>query len=187
MAMSLQIGHAVGMRLTALLVAIAAAAGSLHFAWAGIFGPLPVRADVIRTETAPAVLAVLRAGDPPPFEPAALVARPLFSPSRSPPVPTPASVVPEAPPAPVLAVSLEQPPDPAYVVGGVVISPAFRKVLLRAEGWAKGRWLREGESTPEGWTVSQISAAKVILARAKRELSLPLRHHTVETQRLAER
>jgi hypothetical protein len=187
MARSLHIGRAAGLRLTALLVASVAAAASLHLAWTGIFGPLPVRAEIVRTETAPAVLAVLQAGDPPPFEPAALVERPLFSPTRTDPKPPATPVVVETPAAPVLAASLQEAPDPAFVVGGVVISPAFRKVLLRGEGWAKGRWLREGESTPEGWTVSKISAAKVTLSRGKRELSFPLRHHSGDTQRVAVR
>src|SRR3954454_25251980 len=112
MARSLHIGRAAGMRLTALLVATVAAAVSLHLAWAGIFGPLPVRADIARTETAAAVLAVLKAGDAPPFEPAALVERPLFSPMRTVSSPPAAPVVVETPAAPVLAASLDQTPDP---------------------------------------------------------------------------
>jgi hypothetical protein len=187
MARSLHIGRAAGMRLTALLVAIGAAGGSLHLAWAGVFGPLPVRADIVRIEPVPAVLAVLKAGDPPLFAPAALVERPLFSPTRTDPKPPPTPVVVEAAVAPIPAASVEQTPDPNLVIVGVVISPGLRKVLLRGEGWPKGRWLRDGESTPEGWTVSKISAEKVVLSRAKRELSLPLRHHSGGTQRLAVR
>jgi hypothetical protein len=187
MATSLNLGRASGLRLTALLIGVSATAASLHFAWAGIFGPLPGPAGGVRERASAVVLPNLTAEDPRPFEPVALVEQPLFSPTRTKPQPMAAPVVAEVPPPPVLAASAEQAPDPSYVIGGVVISPAFRKVLLRSEGSDRGRWMREGDSTQDGWKVSAIAADKVVVSRGSRRVTFQLRSHVSEKQRLAAR
>ena len=94
----------------------------------------------------------------------AVLARPLFSPSRRPPAEAEA-----APPAP-----LQEPARAVWRVEGVIDAGGTRRAILRREGAAAGIHAAEGD-TVEGWTLRSISADRVILVSPAGETILPAR------------
>jgi hypothetical protein len=157
----------------AVCALVALSTGSVHLAWGSVAHPLPaVSLDPKPSETS-GMLVALQAGGETNFAPNALLARPLFSPSRRQPVQaepiveTPAEVVSVAP-AP------EEPP-PSYIVGGLVVSAEVRKILLRREQREAAKWLSQGDMTGEGWTIVSIKPDGVVLERGGREFAVPLR------------
>jgi hypothetical protein len=148
--------------LAVLCVAAALSATSVHLAWATVFSPIP--AGVAR-KPAPALdFAAFQAAETPAFEVDALLARPVFSPTRSAqraaPPPEPVDVVAEEPPP-----APPQVQPPSYIVGGIVITPTARRTLLRTQPREPGRWVGQGEMTAEGWTVSSVEREAVLLDR----------------------
>lgn len=89
----------------------------------------------------------------------ALLAKPLFLAARQ-----PFRVEVQSAPAPAPA-PIQVMPAPTYRIGGVMISPETRKVLLRGPDSPTGQWLAEGDITAQGWMVSSIAENKVSLAR----------------------
>jgi hypothetical protein len=83
----------------------------------------------------------------------ATLGRPLFSPSRRPPVPPPLPVAEAAPP---------QPP-PNLVLFGVVIDEAGARAVVRTGTDRKPLRVQIGDNI-EGWKVSQIEGRKVVLS-----------------------
>ena len=146
---------------------------SVHFAWAATFSPIPL-GPPLRKPAAAIAFATLHAPEAPAFKPDALLVKPLFSPTRTPPdlaisEEKPISPVEAEPPPPPIEV-----PPPSYIVGGVVVAPSMRKTLLRTEQRVKGRWVSQGETTAEGWKVSSVERDAVVLERAGRSFTLPL-------------
>jgi hypothetical protein len=92
---------------------------------------------------------------------APVVERPLFSPSRRPPV--------AAAPSPAVAPAR----GGELTLRGVVLSPHKRIALIETEGAREPRWLAEGE-TLQGWTVEEVHAGHIVLsdAGATRQLAL---------------
>ncbi|GEO17699.1 hypothetical protein MAE02_53950 [Microvirga aerophila] len=110
------------------------------------------------------------------FVPDALVARPLFSPSRR----QAAQIEPMVEP-PVEVASVASPPEeppPSYIVGGLIVSAEVRKILLRREQREAAKWLSQGDVTGEGWTVVSIKTDGAILEREGREFVVPFRVNT---------
>jgi hypothetical protein len=149
------------------------AAGSAQFAWRAAVVPLPAAGPSLsNTPASRPILAQLQPDARPTSAMAALTARPLFSPSRRPPVedqpvPEPETILQATPPSEV--------PPPQYSVDGVMVSGALRKTLLRRRPREAGEWLHQGDTTREGWTVRAISAAGVVLQQGSREITMPLR------------
>jgi hypothetical protein len=83
--------------------------------------------------------------------------RPLFSPSRRPPAPSPLPVV-QGPASPV-----PPPPPPSLVLLGVVMDGESARVLVRAGADKKLMRAQIGDEI-DGWKVSQIEARKVVLS-----------------------
>jgi hypothetical protein len=92
---------------------------------------------------------------------APVVERPLFSPTRRPPV--------AAAPSPAVAPAR----GGELTLRGVVLSPHKRIALIETEGAPEPRWLAEGE-TLQGWTVEEVHAGHIVLsdAGATRQLAL---------------
>jgi hypothetical protein len=101
-------------------------------------------------------------------QPDALLAKPLFVASRLP-FKSEAPPVQAALPAPVEMVAA-----PAYRIGGVMITPQSRKVLLRSPDVAATQWLSEGDVTAQGWTVSSIEVNRVAIARGEQRVAFDL-------------
>jgi hypothetical protein len=159
------------------------AAWSVEFARASLLDPLDLAHEAGRGGREPGLqLAALAGSDSPAYEPGLLVTKPLFSPSRTPPAPPVAAPPPEPEPPP--PVRVEERPPPRYIVGGVIVSPALRKTLLRKQKREPGQWLSQGEKTREGWTVATISPDEVILTRGERRHTIPV-HTTPEERALA--
>jgi hypothetical protein len=92
---------------------------------------------------------------------AAVVERPLFSPSRrAPQLPEPVKRARRAPP---LKATLK----------GVVLAPQRRTALIEIEGANEPRWVAEGQQI-EGWTLEAVLAGQIVLRHgdASRELVL---------------
>jgi hypothetical protein len=153
------------------LAALAAVASmSVHFAWTSVFGPIDGGPNARSRKPEPPIrLAALPADADPAFQPALLVSKPLFSPSRTVLLPKPAP----PPPAPPVVRKDETPP-PSYIVGGVIISSATRKVLLRTKQREAGVWVSQGEATKEGWAVMTVDSGGIVLVRGERRVTLPL-------------
>jgi hypothetical protein len=102
---------------------------------------------------------------------AAIIERPLFSPSRKRPsaVRAPLALV-EAPPV----VTPPPLPDPEYVLAGVSISTSARRALLRNPGEESGNWFDMGSATGEGWRISKVTPNSVDLAFGARTITLRL-------------
>lgn len=159
--------------LVGLCGAAALSAASIHLAWAAVFDPGPVARTARKADRAIDVTA-LKTTQVTTSEIDALITRPIFTPSRMPPQivspPEPMETATElAPPAP--------PPvePPSYIVGGVVITPADRKTLLRTQPRERGQWVGQGETTAEGWRVSAVEHEAVVLDRDGSSFTLPLR------------
>jgi hypothetical protein len=162
-----------GLATMALIGLAGLAVLSVEFARASLLDPLEVSREAGRGGREPGLqLAALAGSDSPAYEPGLLVTKPLFSPSRTPPGP-PVAAAPEPEPEPAPVVVEEQPP-PRYIVGGVIVSPALRKTLLRKQPREPGQWLSQGEKTRDGWTVATISPGEVILTRGERRHSIPV-------------
>jgi len=159
-------------RFVGLCGAAAISIASIHLAWAAVFNPNPVARATRKSE--PNIdLAVLLKTDTPHLKADALLLRPIFAPSRMARQPAP-------PPEPVEPVASEPPPapppiePPSYIVGGVVITPANRKTLLRTQPRERGQWVGQGETTAEGWRVSAVEHEMVVLDRDGSSFTLPL-------------
>ena len=97
----------------------------------------------------------------------AIATRPLFSPGRRPDLP---------PPPPPVAVTVAPPPPPPAALTppgtllGVLISPAGSAAILKL---ASGRSATVAEGADvEGWTVTQVSADRVMLAAGASSLEM---------------
>jgi hypothetical protein len=153
-----------------LAVLAAVAAISVHFAWTSAFAAIDAGPDPRSRRPEPAMrLATLRAGPDSAFQPELLITKPLFSPSRTAPVPRPAAPAPVQP-----VVRKEEGPPPTYIVGGVILSSTTRKVLLRNKQRDPGLWLNQGEATKEGWAIVAIDSHTIVLGRGERRITLPL-------------
>lgn len=156
-----------------------ALAASLWAAWAGLVGPIGPATGAERAtrlgRSAPAIPDLHAAADANPAE--MLIAKPLFSPTRTRPAArTPIMVAQtvEAPPPPP---PVTPRPVPNYTMGGVLISAAGRKVLLRKHKGDRGWWIGEGKSTADGWKVLTVTAENVNLSCDGQEVVLFLRPH----------
>ena len=92
---------------------------------------------------------------------AAVVGRPLFSPSRR-----PAAGEGAAPPQTPRAVALR--------VEGIIEIAGRRQAIIRREGAAESVRVAEGDAF-DGWTVRMIAADRVVLTSASGETVLPAR------------
>jgi hypothetical protein len=187
MAMKLNFALTAVLRVSSVACAIVLAASSLYFAWAGLFAPIdpkPWGLAGARAGPAPFRLAGLEEPWTPTFAPEALLAQPLFSPTRTEPLKPALIPMPEPEPAAALPASAALKPAPDYFVSGIIISPSVRKVLLRKHKGEKGWWINEGTSTPEGWKVLTVTPEKVNLALDSQEASLFLHsrmHHVLRS------
>jgi hypothetical protein len=50
----------------------------------------------------------------------------------------------------------------------------MRKTLLRQEPHGPGRWLSQGETTPDGWVIESIRPDGVTIVRGTREIAFTL-------------
>lgn len=158
-------GHAAPILLLAGSLALAGAGG--HLAWAGITAPLAP--EPRPHHSTPGEDAVQGEPDEPNVvRPDQLIARPLFSETRSPPV---LAAAPE--PAPVIASSPPEEGLPAYRLAGVVLSASVRKTLLRSAG-RSGQWMSQGERTSDGWSIATIGEDAVVLVRGDRAVTLSM-------------
>ena len=106
-----------------------------------------------------------------PFQPQALIDKPLFLPARAKPqAPPPALPVEVAALPPIV----EEPP-PAYVVQGIVATLTARKALLRTGDRPRSSWIAEGAVSAEGWTLLSIGLNCVTLRKGARLLTLDLK------------
>jgi hypothetical protein len=150
--------------------AAAFCAVSVGFALSGATGAIHVDVGGLSTPTSgTSPLSVLAAPDAP-YIASALLARPVFSPSRSRPIESSGEIA--APPPPPPPGRQEPLAAPSYVVGGVIVAPGIRKTLLRQDGGEAGAWLRHGESTPDGWTVAFIAPDRVVVERLGQHFDL---------------
>jgi hypothetical protein len=94
-----------------------------------------------------------------------VLARPIFFPTRKPFVPPPVSEV-SAPPKP-------PPPDPVFVVDGIMLTGGARKVHLRQPQETDGQWYKTGQVIHD-WTIVQIDAAGIVLEQADRRFAMRL-------------
>jgi hypothetical protein len=102
-----------------------------------------------------------------------ILERPLFARSRQPGGgPVEAAVAPRPPDAVVQEPRAVPAEDIAVQVMGVLIAPPTRKALLRF-GDAPPEWLAEGASA-EGWRVSLVEEAGVVLTGAAGDVRLDL-------------
>jgi hypothetical protein len=101
-------------------------------------------------------------------QPNALLAKPLFVAGR-----LPFRAEPPAAQA-ALPAAVEVVAAPTYRIGGVMITPQSRKVLLRSPDIAATQWLSEGDVTAQGWTVSSIEVNRVAIARGEQRVAFDL-------------
>lgn len=153
---------------TAGLVATSVIA--VNFAWRSIAEPLEPSAGSRITKSATATKKpVVQIVEEAPFQFENLIARPLFSPERRPPIPVEVRAPVATPVAsPVVEVA------PSYSVGGIIVSPDLNKALLRTQRREAGFWFALGERTEDGWAVSSIEPSRVVLTRGDRKMTLPL-------------
>jgi len=106
-----------------------------------------------------------------------LLEKPLFLESR---------IRPTQQQTPPLAQAAAEPNDntamPNYVVGGIVIAPPTRKALLRAPNNKSGRWLDEGQTTPDGWTIQSVAADSVVLTNGPRRFVVYIYPHSAQRE-----
>jgi hypothetical protein len=102
-------------------------------------------------------------------QPNALLAKPLFVAGRLPFKAEPPTVQAALPAAVEVVVAA-----PTYRIGGVMITPQSRKVLLRSPDIADTQWLSEGDVTAQGWTVSSIEENRVAIARGGQRVAFDL-------------
>ena len=165
------------LRIGVLCSAIALSAALVQFAWAAAFHPIPEHAPV--RKAAPSLTAAaLQLPEGRPFEPDALLNRPVFSPTRTRSLPI------VTPPAPDQSVQAETPPPPpaivppTYLVGGVIVARGKHRALLRTEKREKGRWFAQGETTAEGWRLASVEPNAMVLERGGHSFTLPLQGRT---------
>ncbi len=172
MARDLRTNRTALLQIGALCSVIAFSAALIQFAWAAAFQPIHTTASA--RKMAPGItVAALQLVSETPFEPDALLSRPLFSPTRARPNPPPAPSEPEQ------SVSVEPPPapelePPTYLVSGIVVGPAVHRTLLRTQTHEKGRWFEKGETTAEGWRIASVERQAVVLERSGRLFVLKL-------------
>lgn len=119
----------------------------------------PIRAAPVVVPVSPQTLTSLGEGPvfamPPLSSYAAVLARPLFSSTRRPPV--------------VEAGVADQPAD--FTLIGIIISPKERRALLSHGTPAKLEHVIEGQSI-DGWTVTAIEPRRILLARRDNEVEI---------------
>jgi hypothetical protein len=96
-----------------------------------------------------------------------VLARPIFFPSRKPFEPPPQAVAPP-PAAPKI-----RPPDPVFVVDGIMLTGGAGKAHLRQPREVDGRWHEMGQVV-DGWTIVQIDAAGIVLEQADWRVAIRL-------------
>jgi hypothetical protein len=160
------------LRASVLCILAGMSVGSVHFAWGKITDPVAVKPGGSPRQSDPTTfLAALQPSGEESFTPDALIAKPLFAPSRraaveSEPASEPVETLPAAPP---------EVPPPSYIIDGVIVSADVRKILLRRAPREAGQWVSQGEKTREGWTIVSIRAEAAVLQQGGREYALPLR------------
>lgn len=107
--------------------------------------------------------ATRHAGAPEPDD--LVLARPIFFPSRKPfePPVAQAAITPPAPP----------PPDPTFVVDGIMLTGDARKAHLRQPQETDGRWY-ETRHVIDGWMIVQIDAGGIVVEQAEWKLAIRL-------------
>jgi hypothetical protein len=135
--------------------------------------------EPVRVEVPQAASATLAAPPPAPDAPlpqppgafAAIVERPLFSPTRRPPAVAPAAPTPEPEEAPAPA-----PPPIGFTLAGVVISGGTRTALVQMQ--ADGRLVQVPEGGDiDGWTAVTIDAQRAVFRRGDSQEELVLDYH----------
>jgi hypothetical protein len=133
-------------------------------------GPiLAASADTAYAETATAAGLAENAA---PFTLEALTAtrqRPLFSPTRHPPI-VPVALPAPPPPEPVAT----KPPPPSAVLIGVIFGPSTRMAIVKSGAADKPVTLRESQPL-DGWTIETIESDRIILAYQSERFTLKLR------------
>ena len=97
-----------------------------------------------------------------------VLARPIFFPSRKPFEPPPLQAVTPPPAAPK-----KRPPDPVFVVDGVMLTGGASKAHLRQPREVDGRWYKTGQVI-DGWTIVQIDSAGIALEQAEWRVAIRL-------------
>jgi hypothetical protein len=97
-----------------------------------------------------------------------VLARPIFFPSRKPFEPPPPQAVTPPPAAPKT-----RPPDPGFVVDGIMLTGGAGKAHLRQPREIDGRWHETGQVI-EGWTIVQIDAGGIVLEQADWRVAIRL-------------
>ena len=145
-------------------------AGLLAFGWATVSQPTqaddavglqPWAAPQLDTQAPRADKARLASSDDP------ILMRPIFFASRRPFERAPPQT---QAPAPAVKPPL---PDPTLVVDGIVLTAKLRKAHLRRPTEADGQWHEAGQVV-DGWTISEISGAGVVLETAGRQFPILL-------------
>lgn len=95
--------------------------------------------------------------------------RPLFSPTRHPPI-MPVALPPPLPTVPLVT----KPQPPSVILIGVIVSPSIRLAILKPDNGSKPLTLSENQSI-DGWTVVKIEPDSVILGNQSERFSLKLR------------
>ena len=109
-----------------------------------------------------------KAGEPIPGQVGAMLARPLFAPTRRPPPPLP--------PVSLQALSIPRPPPsaPNVALSGVILGPGGGGVaLVRGPLDATPVRVRLG-ATVDGWTIAEIRPRAVVLRRDGRSATVEL-------------
>ena len=140
----------------------------IAFGWTAVSeAPLSVDPIAGREWTLPDLAtppsATRHAGAPEPNDP--VLARPIFSPSRKPfeaPL-AQAAITPPAPP----------PPDPTFVVDGIMLTGDARKAHLRQLQETDGRWYETGQVI-DGWMIAEIDAGGIVVEQAEWKLAIRL-------------
>lgn len=94
--------------------------------------------------------------------------KPLFSPTRHPPI-VPVAPPPPPPPAPVAT----KPPPPNAALIGVIVGPSTRMAIVKSGAADKPVTLRESQLF-DGWTIETIELDRVILAYQDDRFTLKL-------------
>ena len=99
--------------------------------------------------------------------------RPLFSPSRRPPIPVVASAPEPAPPAPSSVAKPEAPDAPPLILVGTVVSAQRRVAILFNRTTEKVTQVREGDEE-SGWRVRLVSRRSAVMEKDERSVTLDL-------------
>ena len=151
-----------------IVALLCANAALIALGWLAVLEAPAVDVPIAKTAWTPPSLdlptvATDRAGAAEPDDP--VLARPIFFPARKPFEPPPVSEAVEPPKPP--------PPDPVFVVDGIILAAGIRKVHARRPQEADGQWYKMGEII-DGWKIIQIDPLGIILEQADRKFTARL-------------